>query len=453
MLLRFTVDNMLCFNAESSISMIATNDGLHPEHIATAEGRRRASALRVAALYGANGHGKSNFVNAVAALKGLVVHNKWTARPFKLDASAAKKSSKLIAEFRFDGFDYEYGVSILKKIIKEEWLIRTDKGGREHVLFERISEPHGDGYKTTVAPGPLLSKTKSPAEGIAMKTYLDVFSSGMKPNITFLSEAFERDIEIISPAYYWFSSILTPIQPTSNYAPLFERTESEEDFRSFLEEFIRHCDVGIEGIKSDTLQLDSAITRKLPKDVIEQIGSLDEDEVIHVGGEDGHSMTIDHDDEGNVVVRELSAVRMSNSGEMVKFGFDEESSGTRRLLDLAPMLADNEYERVYVVDELDRKLHPMLAYKFIEAFIATTQHQLIFTTHNTFLMSLDLLRRDEIWFVQKRKDGSSDLYSLADMKIRPDLNIRKGYLNGRFGAIPFLGNAKDLGWVEESPAN
>lgn len=448
MLLRFTVDNMLCFNAESSISMIATSDGLHSDHVVTPKGRRRNSALRVAAIYGANGHGKSNFVNAVAALRSLVIENKWAIRTFKLDSSAANRPSKLIAEFRFEGFDYEYGVAMVKKVVAEEWLIRTDKGGREHVLFERTSKSHGDGYRTIIQPGPLLGKSKSPAADISMKTYLDVFSAGMKSNVTFLSEAFERDIDIIAPAYNWFHKILTPIQATSNYGPLFERTESEDDFRSFLEEFMRQCDVGIEGIKSDILQLDSNLSKKLPKDIASRIGNLEEDEVLHIGGADGHSMTIDHDEDGNVIIRELSAVRKNNSGEMVRFAFDEESSGTRRLLDLAPMLADNDDERVYVVDELDRKLHPMLAYKLVEAFLTTTNNQLIFTTHNTFLMSLNLLRRDEIWFVQKRKDGSSDLYSLADMKVRPDLNVRKGYLNGRFGAIPFLGNAEDLGWVE-----
>ena len=134
-------------------------------------------------------------------------------------------------------------------------------------------------------------------------------------------------------------------------------------------------------------------------------------------------------------------------GDPVQFGLEEESSGTQRLMDLAPMLTDPDESPVYIVDELDRKLHPMLAYQFIDTFLKGTDRQIVFTTHNTYLMSLDLLRRDEIWFVQKRRDGSSDIYSLADLKVRPDLNIRKGYLSGRFGAIPFLGNLEDLGWA------
>jgi hypothetical protein len=141
---------------------------------------------------------------------------------------------------------------------------------------------------------------------------------------------------------------------------------------------------------------------------------------------------------------ELITKRIDDTGEPVDFSLDEESSGTCRLLDLAPMLYEHD-ERVYVVDELDRKLHPMLTYAFVEEFIKKSSGQLVLTTHNTYLMNLELLRRDEIWFVQKRADGSTDLYSLAELKVRPDLNIRKGYLTGRFGAIPYLGNLHDIG--------
>lgn len=447
MLLRFTVENVLCFNTEASLSMIASSDDRHPEHVVAASSERRPAALRATALYGANGHGKSNFVNAIIAMRRVILSHEWKTHPFKLDAAAMAKPSRLVAEFRHDGFDYEYGVAIQGKMIAEEWLFRTDKGNREHMLFERTTKKVSDGYKTKISAGPLLKKGTSPADGVKMETYIEVFASGMKETRPFLSEAYERGIDIIVPAYTWFDEILTPIAATATYQPLFERAASEDNFREFLENFVKKCDVGIEHIKANTVQIDRKVTSKLPDNIASKIEEMDDDAIIHIGGSDGHTMVIDHDDEGNVVLREMSSVRKNKQGELVDFGFDEESSGTRRLLDLAPMLVDVDDRRVYIVDELDRKLHPILAYQFVKAFLDNTDLQLIFTTHNTHLMSLDLLRRDEIWFVQKRDDGSSDLYSLAELKVRPDLNIKKGYLSGRFGAIPFLGNVADLGWT------
>jgi AAA15 family ATPase/GTPase len=101
---------------------------------------------------------------------------------------------------------------------------------------------------------------------------------------------------------------------------------------------------------------------------------------------------------------------------------------------------------VFIVDELDRKLHSLLAFQLVDLFLCQSRGQIIFTTHTTHLLDLELLRRDEIWLVQKKPNGSSDLYSLNDFKIRPDLDVRKGYLEGRFGGVPFVGDVKALGW-------
>ena len=119
------------------------------------------------------------------------------------------------------------------------------------------------------------------------------------------------------------------------------------------------------------------------------------------------------------------------------------------MMDILPILADVQArEKVYVIDELDRKLHPLLSRLFVESYLtnsgSTQRGQLIFTTHDTHLLDLDLLRRDEIWFFQKDQFGSSKLYSLADLKVRSDLKIEKGYLNGRFGGIPLIRDTLSL---------
>jgi AAA15 family ATPase/GTPase len=149
----------------------------------------------------------------------------------------------------------------------------------------------------------------------------------------------------------------------------------------------------------------------------------------------------------------LKTVHKGKDGLHVSFDFEEESAGTRRLMDILPILADvRSGEKVYVIDELDRKLHPLLSRLFVESYLEqccdSLRGQLIFTTHDTHLLDLDLLRRDEIWFLQKDNEGGSNLYSLADLKVRPDLKIEKGYLNGRFGGIPFISPEPLFGAVQ-----
>jgi hypothetical protein len=127
---------------------------------------------------------------------------------------------------------------------------------------------------------------------------------------------------------------------------------------------------------------------------------------------------------------------------------DDESDGTRRLLDLLPALHQMQKQGgVYFVDEIDRSMHPILVRRLVEFFLAScgeSPGQLMFTTHESSLLDLDLLRRDEIWFAEKDYEQATRLYSLADFKVRNDLEIRKHYLQGRFGAIPFLGNLDRL---------
>ncbi|HEY6327989.1 MAG TPA: AAA family ATPase, partial [Blastocatellia bacterium] len=145
----------------------------------------------------------------------------------------------------------------------------------------------------------------------------------------------------------------------------------------------------------------------------------------------------------------------SNNGKMIRAwashstaeggstGFDlkHESDGTLRLMRLAPILFRMRgSESIFIIDELELRLHPLLCKMFVETALSNgtwPNSQIIFTTHNTDLLD-DVMRRDEIWLVEKDKEGASHLRSLAEFDIRPDLKIRRGYLNGRFGAIPML---------------
>lgn len=141
----------------------------------------------------------------------------------------------------------------------------------------------------------------------------------------------------------------------------------------------------------------------------------------------------------------------SDDGEEVLFDINEESDGTQRLLDIAPGLLDIfSTEKTYIIDELDRSLHADITTSIFKAFLNNTSDihsQLIVTTHETNLLDLELIRRDEIWFVQKNKQGESSLYSLEEYQPRFDKDVRRGYLAGRFGGIPMLPNFDNLSWM------
>ena len=131
---------------------------------------------------------------------------------------------------------------------------------------------------------------------------------------------------------------------------------------------------------------------------------------------------------------------------MVEFNLAEQSDGSKRILDLIPIINWLVAEDITIfIDEIDRSLHPKMAIEFIKfVMFQKTKGQLIFTTHESHLLDLEIFRQDEIWFTEKNKEGSTKMYPLSDFKPRYDLDIQKGYFAGRFGAIPFLGNLNEL---------
>jgi AAA15 family ATPase/GTPase len=162
---------------------------------------------------------------------------------------------------------------------------------------------------------------------------------------------------------------------------------------------------------------------------------------------DGKEILVDHQG-GRVYHISVQATHEQEPGKEVQLELTEESDGTRRLLNLIPALHPTAFTGVvHVIDEIDRSLHPILVREFLEFFLKSSKgdfRQVIVTTHESNLLDQDLLRRDEIWFAEKDSTGATRLYSLLDFKVRNDLEIRKHYLQGRFGAIPFLGNLESL---------
>jgi uncharacterized protein len=443
MLIQFTIENFLSFKDEATFSMAAGADQQHPDHLSQSGG---ISVLSLAAIYGANGAGKSNLIKAIGFAKELITggtrgNKRIAITPFRL-GSDERKPSKFEFIFTYRGNQYSYGFKLDREQVFEEWLHVMPEGKKKEVMyFERITSSEKE---TKIDYGPSL-KTRSAKR----RQFLDFVAEGTRPNQLFLTEAIDRNVEELAPVMDWFSFVLTVLPSELRYGDLDLDLLHDKSFNEFMNEFLLHSGTGVNSIITEEvdLELDS-----LPEEIAAaQDNGFDEMAQDHLQGKSLFSKEIE--DQSKVI--HLKTRHRTDAGQFVDLGMDEESDGTQRLINLAPILfiLKQDSEIVLLIDELDRQLHPLLSRHFLETAIRckNPQNQLIVTTHDTNLLDLDLFRRDEIWFVEKTRQGSSSLYSLADFKVRPDLKIEKGYLNGRFGAIPFFGDPERLGWVQSSP--
>lgn len=441
MLIQFAVENFACFADETLFSMVASPATEHQHHVIQSEIGRRPRVLRTAALYGANAHGKSKLIEALAFAQALVVRGTRRAEPipwvpYQLDPQRARQPSRFDFLLEHKGTEYSYGFAVDAERVHEEWLfVRTD--AKEARWFERLTDDHGE---VVVETGPSLTgRTKK------QRDFLDLVALGTRPNQLFLTEAADRNVEKLVPLYDWFRTVLAVVSAEEAPQPIAVRLRREEDFVAFVSDFLRRAGTGIKDVATEEEPLD--FDKHLPGvafDLRAEIESgIQDGKIVGLSDLEGRSITIYRDDKGQAMRARLKTVHMGRDGGRVQFDFEDESSGTRRLMEILPILADvGSKERVYVVDELDRKLHPLLSRLFVSTFLDRCgegeRSQLIFTTHDTHLMDLDLLRRDEIWFFEKDEYGASTLYSMNALKVRPDLRIEKGYLNGRFGGIPLI---------------
>lgn len=157
-------------------------------------------------------------------------------------------------------------------------------------------------------------------------------------------------------------------------------------------------------------------------------------------------------EDGKVIEETLNTTHADSEGNEVPFSLGMESDGTKRLLDYIPMLHSILKEsEVVVIDEIERSIHPSVIKELIRLISKDDKMngQLIFSTHETCLLDQDILRTDEIWFAQKNLSGATQLYSLSDFNVHSTANVENGYLNGRYGGIPFMNDLKTLHWDEE----
>lgn len=441
MLLSAKFENIYSFNEETRILFTASKSDQLPLHVSRAEKRDDISVLRMGLIYGANASGKSNIIKCLAIIKDFAL-NGWSNRKFnyfKMTDTPQERSS-IELEFKAEGQFYAYGVAFSKGGLLEEWLYKT--GSRNDMLiFQR--QRTGDEWENEIAPQYMKG------EGGQFMRYL---IDGTPTKGTFLNEYIERNgkgIDPIKSARTWFEN-LNIIFPETHRTDFPIRVVKDSQFKTIMSELLGYFGTGISELcRVESKLEDLTIPEEVRQKIEENLDGKDTKTgaVIYNGN---RFIFAEKDESMNLKWYELKTIHQ-NPKSQSKYTFElyEESDGTARLFDFIPMLIDmRANDAVYIIDEVDRSLHPMLTLKLLEMYNSLlneeSQMQLICTTHESNLLSTAPIRQDEVWFVEKDNKGESHMSSLCEYK--PRENVQKGYLNGRYGAIPFFGELDNIHW-------
>jgi len=394
----------------------------YPENISS---NQKIKLNICATIYGANASGKSNLIQAIGAMKSIIFNSfdrssadKISYDPFLLNVDKLSQPTSFEIVFLVDNIQYRYGFKFDDKVIKEEWLFFAKKT-KEHPLFYRID----DGIEVF----------KHFKEGINLE-------SKTRENTLFLAVVDQFNGETSKIIMDWFNKLNVIDGVTHNdYRGITFKMLEDEQTRNSLTKYYQKIGLGFDDIKIKEESFDPNLMSGIPEDLLKQMMA---------------------DLEGSNIISMTTLHKMfNNDRELVDSvaEFDvrrQESSGTNKIIDLSgPIFHTLKNGGILIIDELDAKLHPLLTVSIIRLFQNedTNPHsaQLIFATHNTNILSLGRLRRDQIYFCEKDKYGMTDLYALVEYnmkgkKIRKDNSFEKDYINGKYGAIPFIGNIENL---------
>ena len=431
--------------------MVAGKTLQHKDHIVSDGKTKGLRLLTAAVIYGANASGKSNLIHAINFAKQTIVEGRGIKQqivttPFRLDLTSKAKPSKFEFEIRINDINYNYGFTINQGEVAEEWLYKIGVTTQK-MIFERGSADD-EGKSIELGSIPFVNKKD--------EEFLQFVAKGTRPNQLFLTETISRNVKYFEDVYNWFGEKLVVIFPSSAPLDLEHQIMTDESFKTSLMNYLNLFNLGIADIslKECDPKQEQAVPEGISANIIGQLGASKSKKSVFMAGADGQRYLFIKSKSGDVKMLKLRTLhQIADSNEKTEFEMSDESDGTQRLIDLIPAIISLlTREKVFIIDELDRSLHPELSYKFVEMFLnnrGDKQSQLIVTTHESALLDLDLLRRDEIWFVEKNRNGASQTYSLEEFTPRYDKDVRRGYLLGRFGAIPLIKDVHNLAWAKQ----
>ena len=428
MLLSFRFSNFRSFRDEQELSLIA---GINPDgrEVFSIPGIKE-SVLPACAIYGANASGKSNLLKALRYVENAVLnsHRHWEPEgtiPLQIfKGTSAEKEAAFSIDFVVGEVRFQFGFKANGTEIAEESLY-SYPNGRRQVLYSRT----GPG-PATISAGRALSGDNKTIAALTRK------------NSLFLSAAAQNNHEMLLPVYGWFQkSVHFVLGQEHSGALQTARMCRNEDRRREVSDLMTFADLGIVSLQLEKTQADVNEKFRSAFDAFLNVLEFPQDERARLATrEDNDRVRLVH--------------RLGD--DLVPFDLDDESQGTIAYFStLGPVLRALDRGSVLVVDELDSSLHPSLTAFLVRLFGDKTSNpksaQLIFNTHDTQLLADGILGRDQIWFTDKDRQGASRLYPLTDFKPRSEEDFQKRYLQGRFGAIPFINSERIIEGLNARP--
>ncbi len=424
MLIEFKVANFRSIREEQTFSLVAGN--VDKELTGCVIGRELSglsgvSFLKGAAIYGANASGKSNLINAVNFLTQFVQRSATKmqpgdptgAEPFKLDRDSASKPSEFEITFVAENNRFVFGFSVTPTRVVEEYLVAYPKGAPQR-WYHRTYNAETNAYEWA-KPSTAFKQDKS----LQNKT---------RENSLFLSVGPQFNHVQLTQAFNWFKNNVRFIHLSADAmlhpgftAELVTKPAHHDRIMSLL----KSADIGVIDAQIQEKEFDMEVLKK----------TLSESMLATLEKEGGMK---------SMKQVEINLTHKADGMEPVALDFDdEESAGTRRFFSLiGPWTDILDNGHTVFVDEIETSLHPILVKELLKLLLCSKNNpkgaQVVFTTHNPILLDGTLMRRDQVWFTEKSPVGATHLYPLTDYQPRKDEALAKGYLAGRYGAIPFM---------------
>ena len=423
MLVEFSVANYRSIRERQSLSLAQSKlkeAGDLTENVFSNSGLSGLALLRSSAIYGPNAAGKSNLLTALKSMQRVVIESATDMQrgdsldlaPFRLDAKTRQTPSEFEVVFIRDGIRYQYGFAATDTHIVEEWLIAFPKGRAQHWFARQWDEKKKD-YQWQM--------------GNSLQGKKQLWMESTRSNALFLSTAVQLNSLQLQPGFDWFEDTLR-MTSVSGWAPGFTASLCDkEDAKPKVMDFLKAADIDIDDVVIEKKKFDSD---DLPDGMPEEV-----------------AQALSQKLEGKELIAKVNMVHRDNQGKLIAFDFDDESDGTQKLFSFAgPWLDTLENGYVLVIDELHDNLHPKLVQFLVKLFHSDKTNpknaQLLFTTHETSILSSDMFRRDQIWFCDKDASRATQLFPLTDFSPRTRENLEMAYLAGRFGAVPFTRELK-----------
>ena len=420
-----SIENWRSFKDRIDFSMVAGRQRQHGHRVPRI-GRFQTRLLPVAAIFGGNASGKTNFFRALSFAKSLVVAGTSQfgkpipVEPFRLDEECETRPSGFSFDLLIDDTIHSYSFSVTATRVEHEELCIQTKTKKQLIYMRK---------------GEAIEFHRS----LAGIDKLHMAFSLTRPNQLFLTSSLAYNLTDFHSTYRWFDERLELIAPDARFAPLEYMTRGLA-FHSSINEVLSRLDLGVSRLDLEEVRLESILSRELVAE-IQRALKAGQSAIIRFCDSSRYVVTCQN---GNLKAHKLIAYQRRSNGLGVWFEFHELSDGTRRIIDLLPVfldLASSRCNKTYVIDEFDRSLHPILTRWLLEHFLdqnsQQSRSQLLFSANDVQLIDQSLFRRDEMWVTETDTDGASRLISFSEYKGVPkDKDIRKSYLQGRLGGIP-----------------